>query len=934
LSALDQHALLAALELHPEAGGQAAGRFLTELLETLDPTDLWQMVRLARCFVKRGNEKPALSLYRWCAAGTSYSNYISFSNTSVTANMLVDEIRSNLAGPPRIRALEAVLPLITHDGRSSSSEGSLFQFILTIWAKELGPREIYQRCPEICRQVVQGDLATPSSNSPALELATLILAAGGNTEEALNGLPLLLKPPTEARRSEPSATRPYDYLLQQWLPEDMTDWTNADRWLSGIVERVGKWETAKEIATADAVRILSLVAVRQHQNNFKDDAQATLAGIGKLPLTNPKAAVWFSDAAEITGNRELALEVAATLLKERRLPIVRVAPLMAAVAELRGVPAALELGAETLEYTWEHGFLETMAKICTEAGDQEHAELWKERIQQILRPGTNPRTTPVVDQAKEAYQRLREASEAGRHAEALELGETFLAAYPDHPEIATALHLAAKAGRATSTYGRAIPLLRIVLKDHPDFAAIDEVRFELAECLSGTRALEECIAQCRENLETAPDSSGADYYRFLIPQSQFRLWRFKEAEEGLKDYLARYPGSDYAASARRHLDKINPSWEVDGNGLAAYSGKYEEDYRFKAALAALPGHIRQGREMIRERLGVDIDFKGKVNFIFRDAGPDSHGGLMAETFTICRDYQPVTVIQFFTEHVVIDPENYRTTVIHEMKHAGFKMLMGRAYDDVPDWITEGLAQWAADQGEARMDSALSSETFAGKDPADLANGVANPHHDLGDYLEDVLAFEWLEKHKPGSVREFAMGLVEGKNWRELLAGLTGLEADEALRRMDLHCKERIRAILGPAGRDALALRDTQIARGNQGAEVLRKWLREEGSRGYAEWLAKNPEHILSPMVRFYLGRGLILASEYAEGRKSLRDLIDSSEVTTLVDDALFWEGYAFQQEKRMTDAARTFGILLRDYSWSNSAAKIRGKFEPAGPELK
>ena len=88
------------------------------------------------------------------------------------------------------------------------------------------------------------------------------------------------------------------------------------------------------------------------------------------------------------------------------------------------------------------------------------------------------------------------------------------------------------------------------------------------------------------------------------------------------------------------------------------------------------------------------------------------------------------------------------------------------------------------------------------------------------------------------------------------------------------------------------------------------------------------------MVRFYSGRGLILAGSFSEGRKWLRSIINADFENRLADDALFWEGYAFQQEKRPADARRSFGVLLRDYSWSNSAQKVRGKFEPAGPERK
>jgi hypothetical protein len=140
--------------------------------------------------------------------------------------------------------------------------------------------------------------------------------------------------------------------------------------------------------------------------------------------------------------------------------------------------------------------------------------------------------------------------------------------------------------------------------------------------------------------------------------------------------------------------------------------------------------------------------------------------------------------------------------------------------------------------------------------------------------------------------------------------------------------------LGEAGRELLALRDTQIARGEEGSDTLKTWLREEGQRGYAEWLAQHPGHVLEPAARFYHGRGLILTGRHAQGRKWLRELFDSAEIASLRDDALFWEGYAFQQEKLMGDAARRFGILLRDFSWSNSASKVKGKFEPAGPERK
>jgi len=934
LSTLDQYALLAALELHPEAGGKAADLFLSKLIETLNPSDLWKMLRMARCFVKRGNEQAAISLYSWCGANGRSSRSYSYNNATVSGEFLVKEIRSNLDGDSRIRALDAALPLISPYSYNSSYQCDHYHFVLSAWEKELPVHQVYRHCPEVCRQMIGNYTEMKSRHPGSTVRATLYLASGGSIEEALNGFQLILdfwgsQPKTKSRYTKRISL---DYLLQRLLPEDMTNWTNADRWLSGIVERVLKWQADRKLLTADAVKIMSLVAIRQHQNNFEDSAQTTLTKIGKLSLTNPNAAIWFIDAAEITGNQTLARQVATTLLKQRRLPIVRVASLMEMVAKQQGVPAAVQLAEKTLEYTWKPEFLQTMTKICTAAGDLEQAQLWLDRYHQIINSDSTPAAADD-EKAEEDYRQLRKTSEAKEHVKALELGEAFLVAYPDHPKIATALYLAAKAGAASMNFKRTVPLFRRILKDHPDYDAIDEVRLKLVESLSGMRAFDECITQCRENLKAAPESPLADYWHFLIPHSQFRLWRFKEAEKGMKDFLASYPGSTYAEHARRYLQKINPSWKVDESGIGEYSGKYNEDYRFKAALAALPGYIKEGRQKIRQRLGVDIDFENKVNFIFRDAGPNKQGGLIAQTFIISRDYKPVTVIQFYAEHVVIDSEGYHRTVIHEMKHAGFKRLMGTSYDDLPVWIKEGLAQWVAEQLEGRIVSNLISETFSGKDPVSQMNGVANPAHDVGDYLEDVLAFEWLEKQKKENVIAFSQGLVKGESWQKLLADTSGLDADEAIRRMDSYCRERVAAELGPAGRQALALRDTFYAKSFEGTEALNMWLREEGNRLFAEWVDEHPGHVLETVLRFYSGRGLILTGQFSQGRQWLRSIIDAKDGSRLCDDALFLEGYSFQQEKRPADAARSLGVLLRDYSRSNSAHKVRGKFKPLGPEL-
>ena len=107
---------------------------------------------------------------------------------------------------------------------------------------------------------------------------------------------------------------------------------------------------------------------------------------------------------------------------------------MEAVAEQQGVPAALELAEATLDYTWERGFLETMIRICTEAGDDGAARLWKDRHQQVLRARPPPRPAPAPAEAGGSLPAsCARRREAGQHAKTLELGEAFLNDSPRPP---------------------------------------------------------------------------------------------------------------------------------------------------------------------------------------------------------------------------------------------------------------------------------------------------------------------------------------------------------------------------------------------------------------------------------------------------------------------------------------------------------------------
>lgn len=222
---------------------------------------------------------------------------------------------------------------------------------------------------------------------------------------------------------------------------------------------------------------------------------------------------------------------------------------------------------------------------------------------------------------------------------------------------------------------------RLLLDKFPESEHASTARSELLGCCYHLRQLEACIAQAKVNLKLDPESRWVEYWTFVIAQSDFRLWRFTEAKTKLEAFLVKYPNGDYAKHARSCLNKIDPPWDIDRNGLVSYSGKYDGDIRLEAAVTSLPADMEAGFRMLDERLGLDLRPHTHVIYLFKDAGNKTKSGLKASTFVVGRDNKPAVVMRFYSEYVVARPDSYRQTITHEMKHAGFKGIMGQAYTD-------------------------------------------------------------------------------------------------------------------------------------------------------------------------------------------------------------------------------------------------------------
>jgi TolA-binding protein len=531
-----------------------------------------------------------------------------------------------------------------------------------------------------------------------------------------------------------------------------------------------------------------------------------------------------------------------------------------------------------------------------------------------------------ADTADDAYTALLDAYKAKRYSEALEKAEAFVNDHVDHKYTGAAYYMGGNAGLNADEYDRAEVLYRGLLEKHAENRHCGKARDELVTLLDSARRLTQCIAQCEANLKDEPESAARDRWRYMIGQSRFRLWQFEQAEKDLKAFKADFPKSSWINSADYYLGRINPKIEADKNGVVkGYNGKYVEDDRFKAALNALPGHVTEAWKTLKTTLGVEIK-SAQVLFVFEDKGFNRDTN-RAFVETICVDYKPTTRMLLYTEHVVVSAEDFRSRIVHELKHAAFRDMMGEAYLNLPHWVREGLAVYGAQQFDDRVAAIVGGEVFSGRNPRDVLDGIDDADHDTNDYLEDAAAFMWLETRKKGAVHAFCKRLLKGEDYGKLFAELGGLPLRDALDAAAEFARKLVDELLGEGEAQFTKIRAEDARNADKAA-----WVAKTGKAQYEAWLKKYPDHPLASNCRYCLGKVLVLAKLYEEGRGYLQQVTDLDQLrSTICDDAQYWIAKSYDDAGDTENAKAAWGVLLRDYSWSRQAIDNRSRHTPAGP---
>jgi hypothetical protein len=338
--------------------------------------------------------------------------------------------------------------------------------------------------------------------------------------------------------------------------------------------------------------------------------------------------------------------------------------------------------------------------------------------------------------------------------------------------------------------------------------------------------------------------------------------------------------------------------------------------------------VKEAWEVLKRTLGEDLT-GAQVVFEFRDKGFSSNSN-RAITETIAVDYKPFTRMVFYTEFIVLSEEDFRSRVIHELKHAAFRDVMGQGYLNLPKWVREGLAVYGAEQLEDRASAILSNRVFGGRDARAVIDGVDDDDHSTEDYLEDACAFMWLESVKKGNVHAFCTRLLKGETCEKLFAELGGMELPKAMEAATAYAHKYVDQRMGPQEKTYSAIRDDENAARRKRAQTA--WFKDGGIARYEAWLKENPKHPLTADCLYRLGKALIETDQHEQGRARMTEVVTHHQMTsTISDDAMYWIARSYSAEGKANEAAETWGVILRDYSWSRQAIQNRNKYKPAGP---
>nr|MDJ0976585.1 hypothetical protein [Planctomycetota bacterium] len=391
---LEYALLLGMLDEDIEGAGVDAEALLTDLARTVKPSDVGQVMRLARIWARMGGQAEAARLFKWCAAQSPAQGggvtYVMVGGTfmprggGVDAYTLVKEVGKELEGDLRIRTIEEILALADpgNDQRYGPTARDGYEsLVLKTWIDVLGEDAALERCRPILDDVPNLERGLRRMTA---RTAAALLARAGEHEQALRCLEVALcslTPPGTAQRwHRQMYTRPgslgFDDI-RRLFPVDGKDLKDATAWYAAAHDALTKWLDADRASMTYLFRPLVILALRLHQAGAAEPASALLARLEAEAAEKPSDLLWVIDLARALGQEDKAYALERGLLESNQLIVTRLVEVLDHVAEREGPEEALDLAEKTAEVTLYPALLDALVELAEATDELERAMHWQ-----------------------------------------------------------------------------------------------------------------------------------------------------------------------------------------------------------------------------------------------------------------------------------------------------------------------------------------------------------------------------------------------------------------------------------------------------------------------------------------------------------------------------------------------------------------------------
>jgi hypothetical protein len=236
------------------------------------------------------------------------------------------------------------------------------------------------------------------------------------------------------------------------------------------------------------------------------------------------------------------------------------------------------------------------------------------------------------------------------------------------------------------------------------------------------------------------------------------------------------------------------------DGLDAYRGKHQGDAEHRRRMESLLSAVPAARRTLASRLGWKEEDLPRSPIGFSDALRDAPE-MGANTTGDPRRPVFLPVVIVFCETISLRLLTDEELLVHELSHAALMRAFGPAYDRLPGWMREGIAEMVAGQLVENVDRLLVSRLV--RDPAgflkrqdwekvDLA--FESPPCSSDPPMAGGLSFLLLEdKHGLEGLRRLVRAISEGRTAEEALRDVTGMGMVEYLAAAQVHAASVLEA---------------------------------------------------------------------------------------------------------------------------------------------